>query len=360
MEDMELKEKLARAFSGKKVFITGHTGFKGSWLVRVLQLLGAEIKGYALAPTYHNTLFDLFDFQHSIDSVFGDILDAAKLNHEIQTFQPDFVFHLAAQPLVIASYQDPAYTFHVNATGTAYVLDAIRALEKKCVVVCITTDKVYENKEWEHPYKETDELGGYDPYSASKAAAEIVIQSYRRSFFNPASYAAHQKSIAVARAGNVIGGGDWSDNRLMPDIVKALFEQRNILIRKPYAIRPWQHVLEPIMGYLYLAQKQTEDPVHYASAFNFGPLLTDTVSVETIVQQAIHIWGSGHYEIQSNETDVHEAGILRLDISKAQHELQWQPKWDSRTAVEKTLDWYKQHAYDIRSLTDEQITTYLQ
>ena len=355
---MELRESLTHTFSGRKVFITGHTGFKGAWLSRMLQLLGAEVKGYALAPEYHNGLYDLLNLQNTLHSVIGNILDAAHLNQEVQSFQPDYIFHLAAQPLVRASYQDPAYTFQVNATGTAYVLDAVRNLAKKCCVVCITTDKVYENNEWVHPYRETDQLGGYDPYSASKAAAEIVIQSYRRSFFNPDAYATHQKSISVARAGNVIGGGDWSADRLIPDIMKALYQHRAIEVRNPNAVRPWQHVLEPLAGYLQLAQKQAQDPVNYATAYNFGPLLNDTLSVEQLVQLALAEWGSGRYETHINAHAPHEAGILRLDISKAQLELGWQPKWNAATAISKTLEWYKQHTGEIRVLTDAQINTY--
>ena len=355
-----MKNSLLETFSGKKVFITGHTGFKGSWLVRILQLLDADIKGYALKPTYYNGLFDLLHLNTSIQSVIGDIRDRSKLQHEIISFQPDFIFHLAAQPLVRASYQNPSYSFDVNATGTAYVLDAVRMLGKKCSVICITTDKVYENKESTRPYVETDEFGGHDPYSASKAAAEIVIQSYRKSFFNPATYSIHQKSIAVARAGNVIGGGDWSEDRLLPDCIKALFEHRNICIRNPDSIRPWQHVIEPLMGYLRLAQKQDEDPIEYSTAFNFGPLQEDAVSVVNVVNQVVQEWGSGIYYIEHNEHAPHEAGILRLDIMKAKHNLNWEPKWNVHTAISKTVDWYRNHKGDVRSICDAQIHSYWQ
>jgi CDP-glucose 4,6-dehydratase len=359
MEAMELKNRLQHTYNGKKVFITGHTGFKGSWMVRVLQLLGADVKGYALAPAYHNSLFDLLDYPSCMHSVIGDISDRNTLIQEIISFQPDFIFHLAAQPLVRESYNTPADTFHVNAIGTAHVLDAVRLLEKKCTVVCITTDKVYENKEWIHPYRETDELGGYDPYSASKAAAEIVIQSYRRSFFNPNAYTSHQKSISVARAGNVIGGGDWSTDRLIPDIIKALFQQQAVIIRNPISVRPWQHVLEPIIGYLQLAQKQDEDPIKFATAYNFGPHTEDTLPVEQFVQLVLKTWGSGRYEVQINPNAPHEAGLLRLDITKAQLELYWNPRWNAEMSIAKTVEWYKQHTGDIRAVTDVQINSYL-
>jgi len=355
---MEIKEQLKTTYAGKKVYITGHTGFKGSWLVRVLQLLGAEVKGYALAPAYENTLFHFFNYQQSIQSEFGDILNKDQLMKSILDFQPDYIFHLAAQPLVRDSYARPSYTFDVNATGTANVLDAVRLLEKPCQVICITTDKVYENREWVHPYRETDELGGYDPYSASKAAAEIVIQSYRRSFFNPKSYTQHNKSISVARAGNVIGGGDWSTDRLIPDIIKAMFEGRPVIVRNPNAIRPWQHVLEPVIGYLLLGQKQTIDPIAYAQAYNFGPEIDDTLAVETLVKKVITTWGSGSYDVQVNPNAPHEAGILRLDISKAYLELGWKPKWKASDSIQNTVAWYKNHTGDIQSITDQQIDAY--
>jgi CDP-glucose 4,6-dehydratase len=359
MEAMELKNSLLTSYTGKKVFITGHTGFKGSWMVQVLQLLGAEVKGYALAPKYHNSLFDLLEHPATMHSVIGDLSDKNYLIQEIISFQPDYIFHLAAQPLVRESYNTPADTFHVNAIGTAHVLDAVRLLEKKCTVVCITTDKVYENKEWVHPYRETDELGGYDPYSASKAAAEIVIQSYRRSFFNPNAYTSHQKSISVARAGNVIGGGDWSSDRLIPDIIKALFQQKAVIIRNPNSVRPWQHVLEPIIGYLQLAKKQEQDPIKFATAYNFGPQTEDTLPVDQLVQLVLKTWGSGQYEVQVNPNAPHEADLLRLDITKAQLELGWKPKWNAVTSIQHTVEWYREHRKDIALVTQQQIESYL-
>ncbi len=332
---------LEQIFKAKKVFLTGHTGFKGSWLLTWLHLLGAQIKGYALAPENSHDLFYAIDGNNLCDSVLADIRDKERVKQEILDFQPDFIFHLAAQPLVIQSYKDPVYTFEVNTTGTANVLDALRFVEKSCIAVMITTDKVYHNYETGQAYKEDDRLGGYDPYSASKGAAEIVIDSYRKSFFNPAKYADHKKSVSVARAGNVIGGGDWAKDRIIPDIVKALSAQQTIQVRNPKAVRPWQHVLEPLSGYLTLAAKQTENPVAFADAYNFGPRLADNLTVKEIVEEAINVWGIGNYEIPELKNAVHEAGLLQLDITKAKEQLNWHPKYTATLAIYKTLFWYK-------------------
>jgi CDP-glucose 4,6-dehydratase len=313
---------LQSTYQGKKVFLTGHTGFKGAWLLRWLHILGAHVKGYALAPANEEDLYNLIS---------GDTL----------SFQPDFIFHLAAQPLVRLSYEVPAETFMVNAVGTAYVLDAVRKLDKPCTVVLITTDKVYENKEWVYPYRETDRLGGYDPYSASKACAELVINSYVQSFFNPAILAQHQKAIASARAGNVIGGGDWAKDRIIPDIVRALRAGQPVTVRNPYAVRPWQHVLEPLGGYLLLGAKMAVEPLRYGGAWNFGPHVEDNKTVGDLVATALAAWGSGHYEIPALVGQPHEAGLLKLDINKAVNELHWQPKYSAAQAIDKTLAWYK-------------------
>ena len=275
------------------------------------------------------------------DSVIADIRDKERLTQEIKEFQPDFVFHLAAQPLVRLSYETPSETFEVNAIGTANLLDGIRALNKPCVGVMITTDKVYENKEWHHPYRETDRLGGYDPYSASKACSELVISSYRNSFFNTKDYQNHQKSIAVARAGNVIGGGDWAKDRIIPDIVKALNDNQPIVVRSPKAVRPWQHVLEPLGGYLLLGALLVKDPVKYAQAWNLGPQADDNLDVESLVKIAIKCWGAGTFTTPKQINQPHEAGLLKLDISKAMAELNWKPKWGATIAIHHTLNWYK-------------------
>ena len=333
-------QKLENTYKGKKVFLTGHTGFKGSWLLKTLSLLGAEIKGYALEPQTPNDLFCLIEGEKLCQSVIADLRNKKRLESEIVAFQPDFVFHLAAQPLVRLSYEIPAETFEVNVIGTANVLDGVKLLQKKCSVVLITTDKVYHNNEWEYPYRENDRLGGYDPYSASKACAELLIDSYRNSFFNTKDYDRHLKGIAVARAGNVIGGGDWSKDRLIPDIVRSLMENKPIVIRNPHAVRPWQHVLEPVVGYLSLGVHLENQPVDFSQAYNFGPHAEDTLPVEEMVKAAIESWGFGEYQIEKEANQPHEAGLLKLDISKVKSELNWIPKENAIKTVKMTIEWY--------------------
>lgn len=348
-------------YKDKRVFLTGHTGFKGSWMLYWLHLLGAEVKGYALAPENKQDLFNVINGSDLCKSIIGDIRDKGKLEKEILDFQPDYIFHLAAQPLVRLSYEIPSETFEVNAIGTAYVLDAVLKLAKPCAVVLITTDKVYENKEWHYPYRENDRLGGYDPYSASKACAELIISSYRNSFFNKGMYETHLKSIASARAGNVIGGGDWAKDRIIPDIVRALNKNKPIIVRNPNAVRPWQHVLEPIGGYLHLGTKITEDPIKYADSWNFGPLTEDNLTVGNLVEIAIKTWGKGSYETPQLENQLHEAGLLKLDINKTTNQLEWQPKYNSQKAIEMTLAWYKKASIpqnDIIEITKQQIDDY--
>ncbi len=276
-------------------------------------------------------------------SVIADIRDAERVKKELLEFEPDFVFHLAAQPLVRYSYTAPIETFDVNVMGTANVLDAVKDLLKPCVVVIITTDKVYQNKEQNYFYKEDDKLGGYDPYSASKAAAEIVVDSYRSSFFNPADCSKHQKSISSARAGNVIGGGDWAPDRIVPDIIRALSADAPIIVRNPLSVRPWEHVLEPLHGYLVLGACQQFDPVKYATAYNFGPRMDETLSVGELVKEAVGVWGSGSTETPAQVNAPHEAGLLQLDITKAEKELNWKPSFSVRQAVAMTVSWYKNY-----------------
>ena len=352
-----------KIFKNKKVFITGNTGFKGSWLISWLHLLGAEIKGFALSPENSFDLYNLIRGDNICNTIIADIRNKEKVKQELLDFQPDFVSHLAAQPLVIEPYNDPIYTYEVNIIGTANVLDALRYLEKPCIAVMITTDKVYHNYETGQAYKEDDRFGGYDPYSASKGAAEIVIDSYKKSFFNPSKYNIHKKSISVSRAGNVIGGGDWSLNRIIPDIVKALASEQVIQVRNPQAVRPWQHVLEPLCGYLTLAAKQTENPILYADAFNFGPYLTDNLTVLEIVEEAINIWGFGSYDFPNSNNNLHEACLLQLDISKAQNLLSWKPRYNAEEAINKTISWYKKyssHQFDISNFTKQQIIDFMQ
>ncbi|AMR34593.1 CDP-glucose 4,6-dehydratase [Mucilaginibacter sp. PAMC 26640] len=334
--------KLTEVYKGKKVFLTGHTGFKGSWLLKIFSMLGAEVKGYALAPEGEFNLFSVLNGEAICDSVIADLRDRDSLKKAMTDFNPDFVFHLAAQPLVRLSYRIPSQTFEVNAIGTANLLDAVMLLDKPCYCVLITTDKVYHNNEWEYPYRETDRLGGYDPYSASKACTELVIDSYRNSFFNPTSYSVHQKAIAVGRAGNVIGGGDWSPDRLIPDIVNALQSDKAIEIRNPDSVRPWQHVLEPLAGYLLLGAKLFSNPVLFSQAYNFGPEVNDALPVYKMVEMAISAWGNGNFNIVKNLEQPHEAGLLKLDISKVKAELSWHPKMNAEQAVGTTINWYRE------------------
>ncbi|MFL9484988.1 CDP-glucose 4,6-dehydratase [Chitinophagaceae bacterium LWZ2-11] len=355
-------EQLRNTYKGKKVFITGHTGFKGAWLLKILSLLNADVKGYALAPYTKDDIYCLINGDDLCNSVIGDLRDKDKLIKEVLDFQPDFVFHLAAQPLVRLSYDIPAETFEVNAIGTANVLDAVRKLEKKCNVVLITTDKVYHNNEWLYPYRENDRLGGYDPYSASKACAELVIDSYRNSFFNLNEYDTHKKTVAVTRAGNVIGGGDWSKDRLLPDIARALGKREAVIVRNPSSVRPWQHVIEPVTGYLLLGEKLDQQPQRFGQAYNFGPYSDDTLTVEEMVNIAIEKWGEGKYEVVANSKQPHEAGLLKLDISKAEAEIGWAPKLKAKDAVSMTVDWYKSFFANrniINVITEDQIMSFL-
>lgn len=328
-------------YKNKRVFVTGHTGFKGSWLTCWLHEMGAFVKGYSLSPPNKDDLYNLIRGDEICNSVIGDIRDSEKLKKELLDFQPEFVFHLAAQPIVRHSYVFPKETFDVNVIGTVNILDALRSLSSSCIAVIITTDKVYENLETEDVYTEYDRLGGYDPYSASKACAELVISSFRNSFFNIKQYDQHLKSISSARAGNVIGGGDWAKDRIIPDIIRSLINNEPIEIRNPHSVRPWQHVLDSISGYLLLAANQRNNPIKYAEAFNFGPVLNDIKRVRELAELAVKSWGEGVINYHQSEKNFHEASLLRLDISKATKLLGWQPRYDSDTAIAKTIAWYK-------------------
>jgi CDP-glucose 4,6-dehydratase len=338
---MNYQQLFERTYKGKKVLLTGHTGFKGSWMLAWLHHLGSIVKGYALAPENEDDLYNMLNGDAYCDSVIADIRHGEKVSKTINEFQPDFIFHLAAQPLVRRSYTMPLYTFEVNVMGTANVLDAVRHLTKPCTVIIVTTDKVYENKEMDYSYKETDKLGGFDPYSASKAAAEIVVSSYRSSYFNPGKYNEHTKAIASARAGNVIGGGDRAKDRIIPDIVKAFTNNEAVVVRNPRSIRPWQHVLEPLSGYLLLGAKMAEQPAAFSTAWNFGPHNDDVLTVKEVVNEVIKVWGKGSYTMPEQNDQPHEAGLLKLDITRALNELQWQPKLNSAEAIRKTITWYK-------------------
>ncbi|MEO5967271.1 MAG: CDP-glucose 4,6-dehydratase [Ferruginibacter sp.] len=358
MEKLVDKKSLQSVYSNKKVFVTGHTGFKGSWLCAWLNIIGATVKGYALEPEYENCLFNILQPDINLESVIADIRDKERLKKEILDFQPDYIFHLAAQPLVRRSYKIPAETFEVNVTGTANLLEAIIHLDKKCTVIVITTDKVYENKEQHILYNEGDRLGGYDPYSASKACTEIVVSSFKDSFFNIEKINAHHKAIASVRAGNVIGGGDFSEDRIIPDIIKYLKQNNAISVRNPHSVRPWQHVLEPLGGYLLLGGLLNESPIKYSGSYNFGPLPEDHLEVKELVELAINIWGSGNWNDISDPNQLHEASLLKLDISKAIEILHWTPKLNAQKAIAKTIEWYKQNE-NISDYTINQINKYM-
>ena len=353
-----MAQLLEDTYRGKRVFLTGHTGFKGSWLTFILNQLGAKVKGYSLAPESKQNLFDLIKVASYCESVIADIKDAKRLEKEILDFKPDFIFHLAAQSLVIRSYDEPLYTYETNVIGTVNVLEAVRKYDQVCQVIVITTDKVYENIEQVYAYKESDKLGGFDPYSSSKAAAEIATASFRQSFFNPSKYDLHLKSVASARSGNVIGGGDWSENRIIPDLVRAIEGNQSLEIRNPKSVRPWQHLLDPLSGYLTLGAKMVEDPVKYAQAYNFGPKDDINLTVEELVQKAHKIMGKGQYIFPNLLNERHEASLLHLDITKAQNELQWQPKLTADQAITMTMEWYKNYRNDPFSVTYKQVNDY--
>ena len=358
MENL-VNESLASFYKGKKVFVTGHTGFKGAWLITWLQGMGADVMGYALAP--EEGLFNIVYPRISIKSVIADIRDAAQLRASILDFQPDLVFHLAAQALVRRSYEIPAETFEVNVVGTANLLEAVKELGKQCSVVVVTTDKVYENIEADHYYNEGDVLGGYDPYSASKAAAEIVVSSFRNAFFHPDDYASHKKCIASARAGNVIGGGDWSKDRIIPDIIRSLSAGLRVDVRNPDSVRPWQHVLEPLGGYLLLGQLLHSGGIRFSGAYNFAPLPDDHLPVKELVELALDCWGReglAGWVDRSDNSQPHEAGLLKLSMEKAKKVLKWYPRLNGKKAIEWTINWYKQPAEKCFEFTVHQINEY--
>lgn len=327
------------AFEGKKVFLTGHTGFKGSWLSAWLAQLGAEVTGLSLPGEY--LLFDELNLAKKLDDLRGDIRDLATIRDAIEKTQPDFIFHLAAQAIVRTSYQQPLETYATNVMGTANLLEACRSLKKSCAVVCVTSDKCYRNNESGRAYGEDDPLGGHDPYSASKAAAEIVIGSYRDSFF----LANGPVGLASARAGNVIGGGDWAEDRIVPDCIRALQKKESIAVRNPASIRPWQHVLEPLSGYLCLAAALSADPEHRViqSGFNFGPSLESDRTVEELVAALLKHW-PGKWRNTSDASAPHEAVRLSLATDKASRLLGWQPAWSFEETVKITIDWYRRHS----------------
>jgi CDP-glucose 4,6-dehydratase len=351
---------MVNTWTERKVFVTGHTGFKGSWLSLWLAGLGARIRGYALDPETEPNLFSCGSVARDIEDVRGDIRDAARLESALTSFAPEVVFHLAAQPLVRRSYADPVGTLSTNVIGTAQVLEAVRKAPSVRAVVCVTSDKCYENREWVWPYRETDPLGGYDPYSSSKACAEIVSAAYRNSFFPPDKIVEHGVALATARAGNVIGGGDWSMDRLIPDLIRGFQSGEPVKIRNPKAVRPWQHVLDPVYGYLLLAERMLTSPAKYSQAFNFGPGEEDAWPVEKIASRLSTLHRNGARWICDSGSPVHEAGLLRLDSSKARVELGWSPRLHLEEALEWTIEWYTawKGGIDMHACTRAQISAY--
>jgi CDP-glucose 4,6-dehydratase len=354
LEKMEMTEQ-THIWLGKRVLVTGHTGFKGGWLSLLLQRLGAEVSGIALAPSTSPNLYELARIQNGMRSHFCDIRNASGLATIVRSSRPEVVFHLAAQPLVRTSYRNPLETYSINVMGTANFLEALRGLDSVKVAVMVTTDKVYSNNEWLYPYRESDALGGHDPYSASKAASEIVISSYRDAYLQQQGVA-----VATARAGNVIGGGDWSEDRLIPDAVRAWQDDTPLEIRYPLAIRPWQHVLEPVYGYLMLAERLLLKP-ELAGAYNFGPHNHEAVTVREVIEQARIAFGKGQAVFSNVGKGPHEAGWLALETAKARESLNIHPRWTLAETVRRTMAWYRmqKQGSDARSLCEEEIDAYL-
>ncbi|WP_457636426.1 CDP-glucose 4,6-dehydratase [Persephonella sp.] len=349
-------------YKGKKVLLTGHTGFKGSWLTLWLKQLGAEVIGYSLEPPTDPSLFEILNLEKEIIHVIGDIRNEKKLKETFKKYKPDIVIHMAAQPLVRYSYMNPKETYETNVLGTLNVFEAVRETKTVRVIINVTSDKCYENKEWVYGYRENDPMGGYDPYSSSKGCAELLTSAYRNSFFNPENYGkTHNVALASVRAGNVIGGGDWAEDRLIPDCIRALSKKETIYIRNPHATRPWQHVLEPLSGYLWLGALMWQDPTKYSEGWNFGPNDEDILTVEEIVKDVIKIWGNGEYMVNSDNR-FHEAKLLKLDISKAHFYLKWKPVYNAKKSLVETVNWYKTYFSNpekIYDFTINQLLSYI-
>ena len=345
-------------YKGKTVLVTGHTGFKGSWLSIWLTMMGAKVVGYSLDPYSDKGNFEACHLHEKLYAdVRGDTRDFVHLSKTIEKYQPEIIFHLAAQALVRTAYQHPKETYETNLMGSLNIMEAVRLHDCVKTVVMITSDKCYENVEQIWGYKETDRMGGYDPYSSSKGCTELMISSYRNSYFNPKDYAKHGKAIASVRAGNVIGGCDWSDNRLIPDCIRYIEAGKDIEIRNPIATRPWEHVLEPLSGYLKVGQKLIENPVEYSTSFNFGPHISANKTVFEVVKRLVEYYGKGKVVDASDPNAVHENTLLNLDVTKAYVMLQWEAKWGLQEAIEKTVDWYKEalHSKDMYDFCIKQI-----
>lgn len=350
MEDMVVNRSF---WSGRRVFLTGHTGFKGSWLCIWLQSMGAIVHGFALKPPTTPSLFVNAGVEKRLSSsTEGDIRDLLSLRNALEKSQAEIVFHLAAQPLVRDSYQNPVETYATNVMGTVNILEALRSTYTVRAFLNVTTDKVYENQEWFWAYRESDRLGGYDPYSNSKACSELVTSCYRSSYFNETNYKNHRIAIATARAGNVIGGGDWASNRLVPDCIRAFSCQQKVKVRYPEATRPWQYVLDPLNGYLLLAQRMFESGSQFNGAWNFAPDSNEPQTVRRIVETAARLWGEGASFTEETVSNAHEAASLRLDSSKARQVLGWRTRWNMETTLNSTVQWFKaflagKPAYDL-------------
>ncbi|PMG94759.1 CDP-glucose 4,6-dehydratase [Vibrio breoganii] len=348
-------------WKGKKVFVTGHTGFKGGWLCLWLQEMGALVKGYSLPAPTNPSLFEEAKVWEGMSTEEGDIRDFTHLRQVMSEFEPEIVFHMAAQPLVRLSYDEPMETYSTNVMGTVYLLEAVKQVGGVKAVVNITSDKCYENREWVWGYREDEAMGGYDPYSNSKGCAELVASSYRQSFFNKDKYNEHGCALASVRAGNVIGGGDWADDRLIPDMLNAFSNGQSVEIRSPYAIRPWQHVLEPLSGYLTIAEYLYLQGSDFAEGWNFGPKEEDAKPVEWIVERLVQLWGDDAKWFLSEGEHPHEAHYLKLDCSKAKMRLNWQPVWDLNTTLEKIVGWQKAwlSKEDMKQYTINEIKEYM-
>ena len=345
-------------YKKRKVLITGHTGFKGSWLAFWLSQMGADILGYALEPNTNPNHFSMLDLP--IESVIGDIRDIEHLTRVFGKFQPEIIFHLAAQPLVRLSFDDPVETFNTNIMGTVDIFEACRRTPSVRAVINVTSDKCYENREWVWGYREKDPMGGYDPYSASKGCAELITSAYKNSFFNLAEYGRkHYTLLASVRAGNVIGGGDWAKDRIITDMMEAVGHGKKLYIRNPQAIRPWQHVLEPLSGYLLLGQKLLEGEKEFADAWNFGPNDDGAIPVVQMVQEMQKIWNKISYKVEQDKNNPHEAGLLKLDCSKARIKLKWKGVWDHRATFSKTAKWYQCYYENQQVITKNQLKEYV-
>lgn len=345
-------------YQNRKVFLTGHTGFKGSWLALWLHEMGAEVMGYSLEPPTKPSHWDLLKLP--IKSVIGDIRDFDHLNKSLKEFCPEIVFHLAAQPLVRLSYEDPRLTYETNVMGTLNVFEACRKIDSAHAIINVTSDKCYENKEWIWGYRENDPMGGHDPYSSSKGCSELLTASYRDSYFNISDYGTkHQTLLASCRAGNVIGGGDWAKDRLIPDIMRAVNAGNSVRIRSPFATRPWQHVLEPLGGYLLVGQRLLEGKVGFSTSWNLGPADEATITVEQVVKNIKKHWNKIDYRLAQSADEPHEANLLKLDCAKAHAELGWAPVWGSGETFKRTVDWYREYYQNGQVITGRDLEAYM-